>query len=161
FAVTNRDDANKTGYKKSYTERRNDDGTTSRQGMSVWDLLFPLLQPPPFDLSKQEQVYLPAELLPHQPAGVHFLAAHEAALLGDGVQTGKTVQTVVAMKLLFQTGKIKSALIVCPIPLLIHWQSQLEKWAPELWRGLTVVRSNNREQRRTMWQMRAHVHATN
>jgi SNF2 family DNA or RNA helicase len=129
--------------------------------MSIWDLLFPLLQPPPFDLASQEQVFLPAELLPHQPEGVHFLASREAALLGDGVQTGKTIQTVVAMKLLFQTGKIDSALIICPIPLLIHWQKQLEKWAPELWRGLTVVRSTNKDERRTMWRMPAHVYATN
>jgi SNF2 family DNA or RNA helicase len=128
--------------------------------MTVWDLLFPLLQPPPFDIETQQQVFLPAELLPHQPKGVQFLASHQTALLGDGVQTGKTVQTVVAMKLLFQTGRIHSALIVCPIPLLIHWQKQLEKWAPELWQGLTVVRGT-KDQRRIMWRMPAHVHATN
>ena len=149
------------GYKKSYTERRNESGGISRQGMTVWDLLFPLLQAPPFDLKSQQQVLLPAELLPHQPEGVHFLASREAALLGDGVQTGKTIQTVVAMKLLFQTGRIQSALIVCPIPLLIHWQRELEKWAPELWQGLTVVRSTNKGQRQIMWRMSAHVYAIN
>ncbi|HXT40349.1 MAG TPA: restriction endonuclease [Candidatus Angelobacter sp.] len=149
------------GYRKSYRETKNADGSHSRQPMSVWDLLLPLLQPPPFDLTTQEQVFLPAELLPHQPEGVRFLASREAALLGDGVQTGKTIQTVVAMKLLFQTGKIDSALVVCPIPLLIHWQKQLEKWSPELWRGLTVVRSTSKDERRTMWRMPAHVYATN
>jgi len=149
------------GYRKSYRETKNPDGSHSRQPMSIWDLLFPLLQPPPFDLTSQEQVFLPAELLPHQPEGVQFLASREAALLGDGVQTGKTIQTVVAMKHLFQTGKIDSALIVCPIPLLIHWQKQLEKWSPELWRGLTVVRSTNKDERRTMWRMPAHAYATN
>jgi superfamily II DNA or RNA helicase len=147
------------GYRKSYRERKNSDGTHSRQPMSIWDLLFPLLQPPPFDLTTEEQVFLPAELLPHQPEGVRFLASREAALLGDGVQTGKTIQTIVAIKLLFQTGKIDSALIVCPIPLLIHWQKELEKWSPEL--GLTVVRSTNKDERRTRWRMPAHVYATN
>ena len=149
------------GYRKSYTEIRNPNGATTRQGMTPWDLLLPLLQPPPFDLATQEQVILPGELLPHQPQGVHFLVSRGAALLGDGVQTGKTIQTIVAMKLLFQLGKIDSALIVCPIPLLIHWQKQLEKWAPELWQGLTVVRSANPDRRRIMWQMPAHVYATN
>jgi hypothetical protein len=148
-------------YKRSYAERKTRGTGAERQVMTVWDLLFPLLQPPPFDVEHQQQVFLPAELLPHQPKGVHFLASHQAALLGDGVQTGKTIQSVVAMKLLFQTGCIHSALIVCPIPLLIHWQKQLEKWAPELWQGLTVVRSTSKDQRRIMWRMPAHVHATN
>src|SRR5207247_1344863 len=84
-----------------------------------------------------------------------------ASARGAGVPTGKTIQACVPFKLLFQTGRIDSALIVCPIPLLIHWQKQLEKWAPELWQGLTVVRSTNREQRRVMWRMPAHVYATN
>ena len=154
-------DASDTGYRKSYTERKSGGGGMTRQGMTIWDLLLPLLQPPPFDLTTQEQVFLPAELLPHQPDGVRFLATREAALLGDGVQTGKTIQSIVAMKLLFQTGKIDSALIVCPIPLLIHWQKELEKWAPELWQGLTVVRSVSRDQRRIMWRMPAHLYATN
>jgi superfamily II DNA or RNA helicase len=153
--------ASVNGYRKSYTEIRHGDGTTTRQAMSPWDLLLPLLQPAPFDLSTQEQVLLPAELLPHQPKGVEFLASHEAGLLGDGVQTGKTIQTIVAMKLLFQLGKINSALVVCPIPLLIHWQKQLEKWAPELWQGLTVVRNGSPDRRRIMWRMPAHVYATN
>lgn len=149
------------GYKKSYTERKGRGSGALRQFMTIWDLLFPLLQPPPFDIENQQQIFLPAELLPHQPEGVRFLASHEAALLGDGVQTGKTIQSVVAMKLLFQTGRIHSALIVCPIPLLIHWQKQLEKWAPELWQGLTVVRGTSKEQRHVMWRMPAHVYATN
>ena len=149
------------GYKKSYAERKSRGNGALRQFMTVWDLLFPLLQPPPFDIENQQQIFLPAELLPHQPEGVRFLASHEAALLGDGVQTGKTIQSVVAMKLLFQTGRIHSALIVCPIPLLIHWQKQLEKWAPELWQGLTVVRGTSKEHRHVMWRMPAHVYATN
>ena len=160
-APTCKTGASQNGYRKSYTEVRRPDGTTSRQVMSPWDLLLPLLQPPPFDLATQEQVFLPAELLPHQPEGVQFLASHEAALLGDGVQTGKTIQTIVAMKLLFQLGSIQSALVVCPIPLLMHWQKQLEKWAPELWQGLTVVRNNSPDRRRIMWRTPAHVYATN
>ena len=104
---------------------------------------------------------LPEALQPHQPLGVQFLALNHAALLGDGVQTGKTIQAVVAMKILFQSGKIKSALIICPISVLMHWQRQIEKWTPELWSGLTVVRSPNKQQRHTMWREPAHVYLTN
>lgn len=153
--------ATDTSYKRSYTERKREDGGVSRQGMTIWDLLLPLLQPRPFDLTREQVVFLPAELQPHQPEGVKFLATNYAALLGDGVQTGKTIEAVVAMKLLFQSGKVKSALVVSPISVLMHWQKQLEKWAPELWQGLTVVRSPSKEQRRNMWRMPAHVYVTN
>jgi superfamily II DNA or RNA helicase/HJR/Mrr/RecB family endonuclease len=150
-----------TDYKRSYTETKREDGGFSRQGMSIWDLLLPLLQPSPVDLASGQVVFLPSDLQPHQPEGVRFLATNSAALLGDGVQTGKTIQAVVAMKLLFQSAKVKNALVVCPISVLMHWQKQLEKWAPELWQGLTVVRSPSKEQRRNMWRMPAHVYVTN
>ena len=153
--------ATATAYKRSYTETKREDGGLSRQPMSIWDLLLPLLQPSPFDLASGQVVFLPCDLQPHQPEGVKFLATNSAALLGDGVQTGKTIQAVVAMKLLFQSAKIKSALVVCPISVLMHWQKQLEKWAPELWQGLTVVRSPSKEHRRNMWRMPARVYITN
>jgi SNF2 family DNA or RNA helicase len=124
-------------------------------------MIFPLLQAPPFDLSNQDRPILPHELKPHQPAGVEFLASHTGALLGDGVQTGKTIQAIVAMKVLFQRGRVKSALVVAPISVLRHWQDRLQEWAPELWQGLTIVRSPNRDQRQMMWRMPAHVHVTN
>lgn len=159
FATNERAEAPE--YKRSYKERRREDGGISRQGLSIWDLLLPLLQPPPFDIANQQAVILPGELEPHQPTGVHFLASQPGALLGDGVQTGKTIQAIVAMKLLFQCGKIMSALVVAPISVLKHWQDRLADWAPELWQGLTVVRSPNREKRQVMWAMPAHVHVTN
>jgi len=116
---TRKNGGSQNGYRKSFTEIKHADGSTTRRTMTPWDLLLPILQPPPFDLSTNEPVLLPAELLPHQPQGIAFLASREGALLGDGVQTGKTIQTIVAMKFLFQLGKIRSALIVCPIPLLL------------------------------------------
>lgn len=154
-------DPTRSAYRKSYRETKDADGTKTRWEMTIWDLLLPLLQPPPFDLATCEAVFLPVDLQPHQPSGVNFLASRTGALLGDGVQTGKTIQAIVAMKILFHTGRIRSALVICPISVLLHWQNQLEKWAPELWQGLTIVRSASKEQRRTMWRMRAHVHVTN
>lgn len=154
-------DTRPSGYKCSYRERRRQDGIVTRQGLSIWDLIFPLLQPPPFDVVNQKSVFIPKELEPHQPAGVTFLATQSSALLGDGVQTGKTIQAIVAMKVLFQCGKIRSALVICPISVLKHWQDRLCEWAPELWPGLTVVRSPNREKREIMWSMPVHIHVTN
>src|SRR5437879_2783330 len=81
-----------SSYRKSYSETKSEGGGTRRQGMTIWDLLLPMLQPPLGDLTQPEQVLLPADLLPHQPEGVRFLALRQAALLGDGVQTGKTIQ---------------------------------------------------------------------
>ena len=149
------------GYKQSYTERQCPNGTIQREGLSVWDLIFPLLQPPLSGIPKHDALILPAELKPHQPEGVKFLASQAGALLGDGVQTGKTIQAIVAMKVLFQCGKIKSALVVVPIPVLKHWQDRIQEWAPELWQGLTVVRSPNKNKRQEMWRMPAHVYLTN
>jgi superfamily II DNA or RNA helicase len=150
-----------SNYKLSYIEQRREDGGLSRQGLSIWDSIFPLLQPPPFDVASQQAVILPGELEPHQPAGVKFLASQAGALLADGVQTGKTIQAIVAMKLLFQCGKIKSGLVIAPISVLKHWQDRLADWAPELWQRLTVVRSPNKDKRQVMWAMPAHVHVTN
>lgn len=149
------------GYKRSYTERRCQDGTMQREGLSVWDLILPLLQPPLTGIPKQDALILPAELKPHQPEGVKFLASQTGALLGDDVQTGKTIQAIVAMKVLFQCGKIKSALVVAPISVLKHWQDRIQQWAPELWQGLNVVRSPDKNERQNRWTMPAFVHLTN
>jgi len=161
FPFGGSDQGQQPEYKRSYREWKRADGGISRQGLSIWDRLFPLLQPPPFDVTKQEVVILPGELEPHQPAGVKFLASQAGALLGDGVQTGKTIQAIVAMKLLFQSGKIKSALVIAPISVLKHWQDRLFDWAPELWQLLTVVRSPSKDKRYVMWSMPALIHLTN
>jgi hypothetical protein len=45
------------GYHRSYRDGRFPNGVPFRQGMSIWDMLFPLLQPPPFDLASLQAVY--------------------------------------------------------------------------------------------------------
>ena len=52
-----------------------------------------------------------------------------AALLADEMGLGKTAQVILALRLLFQAGLIRRALIVCPKPLVINWTRELQLWA--------------------------------
>lgn len=143
----------KDGYRKSFTEIKDPSGAT-RRVLSIWDLLLPILEPPlVFDLP--DSVTLPDPLYAFQIDGVRFLVEREGALLGDDMGTGKTVQSIVAMRILFQRGDVRSALIVVPLALLRNWDRELEKWAPTL-SGVTVVRGP-KELRRVQWERPAHV----
>lgn len=142
------------GYRRTFQEKR--EGATTRQGLSVWDQLLPLLQPP-LNFKFTKILDLPCDVYPYQWEGIKFLQERESALLGDDMGTGKTVQSAIALRCLFQSGKIKSALIICPRSVLRHWDRELEKWAPIL--GVTVVRGP-KEFRRTCWERPAHVWLT-
>lgn len=137
------------GNRKAFEQDR---GRVKR-GMSVWDLLLPVLQRP-INLDFGTAIELPSNLYPYQTKGVEFLIEHPAALLGDDMGTGKTVQTSVALTMLFQTGKIRSAVIVCPLSVIPNWDRELAKWARKL--AVTVVRGD-KEQRRICWRQAAHV----
>jgi SNF2 family DNA or RNA helicase len=133
-----------------------------------WDLLKPLLQPPLlFDFSNQLDLYKP--LRGYQQQGIGWLVDNSSALLADEMGTGKTVQTVNAIRLLFRQGKIKSALIVCPpavigsVELSIEtekpegWSGHFYLWAPEL--SVTVIRGS-RNHRKLAWETPVHVYLT-
>jgi SNF2 family DNA or RNA helicase len=45
---------------------------------------------------------------------------------------GKTVQTIIALRLLFHAGLIQRALLVCPKPLVNNWSRELRLWADDL-----------------------------
>lgn len=137
------------GNRKAFEQER---GRVTR-GMSVWDLLLPLLQRP-VNLDLGTVVELPSNLYPYQTKGVEFLLETPSALLGDDMGTGKTVQTSVALRMLFQTGKIRTALIVCPLSVIPNWDRELAKWAGNL--AVTVVRGD-KEHRKICWQQAAHV----
>lgn len=122
-------------------------------GMSIWDLLFPLLQRP-LTLDFGTVVDLPSNLYAYQTKGVEFLIETPSALLGDDMGTGKTVQTSVALRMLFQTGKIRTALVVCPLSVIPNWDRELAKWAGNL--AVTVVRGD-KEHRMICWRQAAHV----
>jgi SNF2 family DNA or RNA helicase len=136
--------------------------------VDFWDLLKPLLQPPlSFEFPDQLELYKP--LRGYQQEGIGWLVDKSSALLADEMGTGKTVQTVNAIRLLFRQGKIKSALIVCPpavigsVELSIEtekpegWSGHCYLWAPEL--SVTVIRGS-RKHRKLAWETPVHVYIT-
>lgn len=123
----------------------------------LWSTMELLLQPPVMsDLDCLGD--LPSPLYPFQFQGVRFLAdTAPGALLADDMGLGKTVQTIVALRILFQTGRIRSALVVCKLAQLEQWAREFEKWAPLL---RVRVCHGPRAQRPHQWRAPAHVHLT-
>ena len=128
----------------------------ARYKTTIWDLIFVLLQPP-LNINLPENLALPHNLYPYQVKGVEFLLTNEHALLADDMGTGKTVMTLVALKILMQQGKVKSILILCPPSVLHEWKRHLEEWTPEL--VSTFVRGNQ-QLRGVIWNSPSHVYIT-
>lgn len=146
------------GFRKAY-RREKTPGSISNQTthtLTFWDLLYPVLLPPLNEhFESQFELYQP--LFKFQPAGIDFLVRNESALLADEMGTGKTVMSSVALKILFRLGKIRRALIVCPVSVLRTWQEHLTNWAGEL--ALTVVKGTP-EVRKLDWKYDAHIYLT-
>ncbi len=149
--------------RKAYRIEKGELSTTIYQ-QSIWDLILPILQPP-LNLDFPETLYLPTELFPHHIEGIEFLRSHTSALLADEMGTGKTVAATLALRLLFREGKIRRALVICPVSVVGHadsisgkpegWDGHLGYWAREL--DVTVVRGN-RGVRSKDWRYPAHVY---
>jgi SNF2 family DNA or RNA helicase len=71
-------------------------------------------------------------LYPFQRDGTEWLLTHKRALIADDMGLGKTIQSISAMRILFNRGFIRNALIVCPPSLINNWESEILRWAPEL-----------------------------
>jgi superfamily II DNA or RNA helicase len=151
--------------RKAYTTGKTQYSTFIKQ-QNFWDLLFPLLQPPlTLEVSEEFDLYQP--LYGYQQKGIEFLIENTSALLADEMGTGKTVQAIVALRILFREAKVRHALVLCPPAVLGSaylsqitgkpegWDGHFHKWAPEL--TVTVVRGNP-EQRRLDWSCPAHVY---
>jgi len=124
----------------------------------VFDLLLPYLQPPLEALLAQPVLFPPGRRpYPYQIAGIQFLSERKGALLGDEMGLGKSIQTIVALQLLFRHGKIRIVLILCPRSLLGTWEREIHKWAPELF--VLKIRGM-REERRGLWASPASVYLT-
>lgn len=136
---------------------------------SEWDLLQPILLPP-LSLEFPKKLDFYHELREYQQQGISWLVDQPSALLADEMGTGKTVQALNALRLLFREGKISSALIVCPpsvigsIDLSIKtgtsegWNGHFYHWASEL--EVAVIRGGNQEQRKLAWKRQFHVYIT-
>lgn len=102
--------------------------------IDIFDIIFPVLQPPPGSLVGCE-VVLPADknLYPFQNVGVKALVENKEFLLGDEMGLGKSIQAIIALRILFRQGEATRCLIVCPRSVLTDWIEKLVEWAPELY----------------------------
>jgi SNF2 family DNA or RNA helicase len=112
------------------------------------DRLLYLLQPPLENLFTSKQVDLPFQPYPYQIKGIAFLMPRHAALLADEMGLGKTAQVIVALRLLFNSGLIRRALVVCPKPIVVNWTRELQTWAEGL--PFEVI-GGDTQTRRTQW----------
>ena len=122
----------------------------------IFDLIFPILQPLPWDLT-DNSIVLPKDkrLYPFQNAGIKFLLENNSALLGDEMGLGKSIQAIMAIKCLFHMGKILNALIVCPKAVFSDWEKKLQEWAKEL--KVTKI-YGSKEQRVIKWNTSSHIY---
>ena len=123
---------------------------------SIWDLIFAVLQPP-LTFGESENLLLPYPLFPYQRQGIEFLMGNNHALLADDMGTGKTVMTIVSLKILIRQAKAHHVLILCPPSVLHEWKRHLDDWSPEL--TANFIRGSQ-EARKLLWQMPVHVYVT-
>jgi SNF2 family DNA or RNA helicase len=112
------------------------------------DRLLYLLQPPLDGLFEGRQLEVPFDPFPYQLEGIAFLIPRHSALLADEMGLGKTAQTILALRLLFHQGLVRSGLLVCPKPLVHNWARELKLWAPDV---PFEVFGGDAEERRRMW----------
>lgn len=70
-------------------------------------------------------------LYPFQVPGRDFLVTARNALLGDEMGSGKTLQTLAAMRAVDATEGAYPALVVCPNSVKRNWAKEITKWLPE------------------------------
>lgn len=119
----------------SYCIEREKQDTQGRARLKIdlFDMILPILQPPLGDDFDSPIAFAQGqELKPFQRLGVKFLVENKAALLGDEMGLGKSIQTIVAMRFLVRMGHLRKGLLLCPKSVLIDWETKLWEWAPEL-----------------------------
>jgi superfamily II DNA or RNA helicase len=72
-----------------------------------------------------------ADLFPFQIPGRDFLVKARFALLADQMGSGKTFQTIAAIRAADEIGEAYPALIVCPNSLKRNWEREIKRWLPE------------------------------
>ena len=122
-----------------------------RLRLSVGELVRPLLLDPP-DIER---------LYPFQRAGVRWLTGQAGGVLADDMGLGKTVQVIAAMRLLFNRGELRHAVVVCPKGLIATWEREFGQWAPELCLAVVTPPARIREAAWRALARRQHVLVTN
>lgn len=67
-----------------------------------------------------------------QAEGVAWLLEHPKAILADDMGLGKTLQVLEGIRTGIYSGRIQTALVLCPRTLAFNWLNECTKWAPEL-----------------------------
>ncbi len=124
------------------------------KSLSIFDILIPVLMPE-VDFELPQELTFPSRLYPYQIQGIKFLISNKSALLADQMGTGKTVQSITALRILFIKGDVKKGLIVVPSNLISVWEEHLKKWAPEI-HFVTV--KDKREGRKILWNVKSHIY---
>jgi SNF2 family DNA or RNA helicase len=70
---------------------------------------------------------------------------------------GKSIQAIVALRLLFGAASVTNCLILCPKSVLSDWANKFEAWAPELM--ITTV-SGSSATRRQLWGTPSQIYLT-
>jgi SNF2 family DNA or RNA helicase len=135
-------------------EKRRPEKTTRlrppRDAVVFKERLLYLLQPPLENVFAGRQVTVPFKPYPYQMEGIAFLMPRHAALLADEMGLGKTIQAILALRLMFYTGLIQRALLVCPKPLVNNWSRELRTWAADI--PFEVI-GGDLEVRRASWMV--------
>ncbi|MBN2475582.1 MAG: DEAD/DEAH box helicase [Pirellulales bacterium] len=114
------------------------------------DRLHYILQPSLESLLAEGSLSFPFHPFPFQFEGVAFLYPRHAAVLADEMGLGKTMQAVTTIRLLLRRGELRSALLVCPKPLVTNWQREFGLWAPEV---PVMVIEGDQSRRCWQWQL--------
>ncbi len=121
-----------------------------RDAVQLKERLLYLLQPPLKNIFSGRQITVPFQPYPYQLEGIAFLMPRHHALLADEMGLGKTAQTILSLRLMFHTGMIRNALLVCPKPLVNNWSRELRTWAPDV---PFEVLGGDLEERRAGWMV--------
>lgn len=73
-----------------------------------------------------------SHLRDYQRVGVEFLSSRSGALLADQMGLGKTVQSLIALRVVRRRTPGARSLIVAPAALQRNWEEEAARWAPEL-----------------------------
>ena len=100
------------------------------------------------------------KLFPHQSVGAAFMATNQSAGIFDETGTGKSAQTIAALRSAHRAGRedIFPVLIVAPNTVKTVWSREWKQW----WPGLTVRKiEGSPAQRRKIFETPAHVYIIN
>ena len=126
------------------------------QVVDVFEQLRYILQPPIFKPSGQPVIFPNGHRpYPFQIVGVNWLVEREHALLADQMGLGKTIQAIIAMRVMFRKGSLQRVLVICPASMTSTWEREVRSWAPEL-RVLNM--QAHYSIRRDMWDSPAEVY---